>query len=121
MTTQRICDEAGAHVSGKLPSDDPAAKDVEDEGEEHQPLPRTQVREVRDPQPVGCRGGEIPADQIRPLAAVGSLIVVRHGAQSMNALNSCSVTIAPGGRTATPRRALIVNGDHGATRLWPRP
>jgi hypothetical protein len=46
---QRVENKVGAHVAGELPADHPARERVEDEREEHGPLPAAQIREVRDP------------------------------------------------------------------------
>jgi hypothetical protein len=62
---QRVKDEVGAHVPRELPADDPAAVDVDDEGEEHHALPAAQVAEVRHPQPIGGRGGEVAVHAVR--------------------------------------------------------
>ena len=63
---QRVEHEIGAHVTGELPADDPAAEDVDHEREEHQPLPAAQVAEVRDPQTIRGRRAEVTPDQVRP-------------------------------------------------------
>src|SRR5215217_2132852 len=69
---QRIEHEIGAHVTGQLPADDPAAVDVDDEAEEQQAFPAAQVGEVRDPQLIGLLGGEVALDAVG--AAVGGRI-----------------------------------------------
>jgi hypothetical protein len=64
---QRVEHEIGPHVRRELPADDHPRVDVDDEREEHAPLPRPQIREIADPQSVRCRRGEITLDEIRAL------------------------------------------------------
>jgi hypothetical protein len=47
--SQRVEDEIGAHVAGELPADDHPREHVDQEREEHPPLPGPQIREVADP------------------------------------------------------------------------
>jgi len=56
--------EVSAHVAGELPADDHAGEHVDQEREEHAPLPGPQVGEVPDPQDVGPRRGELALDEI---------------------------------------------------------
>jgi hypothetical protein len=77
---QRVEHEVGAHVAGELPADDPTAERVDDEAEEHQALPATQIREVGQPQCVGpavLKSRRTGSGLL--VAAAGSAIVVRHG------------------------------------------
>jgi hypothetical protein len=61
---QRVGDELGAHVVGHAPADDPAAVEVLD-GDQVQPaLPRSEVGDVGDPDPVGRRRGEVAVDEV---------------------------------------------------------
>jgi hypothetical protein len=63
---QRVEHERGAHVGGELPADHLAAEGVDHEGEEHQPLPAPEIREVGDPELVGSAGAEVALDEIGP-------------------------------------------------------
>lgn len=77
-------------MAGELPAHDAAGVDVQDEAEEHDALPAAQIREVRDPQPVGSGGGEVAVHEVwrpqrrgirggrspRPAAAFGALDAV---------------------------------------------
>ena len=66
---QRVEHEVGAHVLGELPADDPAAVDVDHEGEEDDALPAAQVGEIHAPELVGPGGHELALDEIgRPLS-----------------------------------------------------
>jgi hypothetical protein len=62
---QRVHDERGAHVARELPADHAAAVGVEHEREEHDAVPATQVAEIRDPQPVRARRGEVTTNEVR--------------------------------------------------------
>jgi hypothetical protein len=61
---QRVEHQIGAHVAGQLPTDDTSRPHVDDEREEHDALPATQVAEVRHPQPVRAAGAEVTADAV---------------------------------------------------------
>ena len=54
----------GAHVAGHSPADDLATEDVSDETDVGDAFPRGNVSQVRDPELVGCRSGEVAFDQI---------------------------------------------------------
>jgi hypothetical protein len=69
---QRVEQEAGAHVGGKLPAHEPAAEDVDHETQGDDALPAAQVAEVRDPELVGSGCLEAPLDEIRqPARQIG--------------------------------------------------
>ena len=68
---QRVEHEIGAHVAGELPADDAAAVDVDDEREEQQAFPATQVGEVGDPERIRARGGELALHEIGASARCG--------------------------------------------------
>ena len=53
---QGVEDEVGAHVGGELPADDLAREDIDDEGEERNPLPAAQVGQIGDPELIRARG-----------------------------------------------------------------
>jgi hypothetical protein len=53
---ERVEHECGAHVRGELPAHHAAAVGVEHEGEEHQPLPASEVGEIGDPELVRRAG-----------------------------------------------------------------
>ncbi len=72
---QGVQDEAGAHVAGELPADDPPAVNVDHEREEHQAFPAAQVGEVGDPQLIRARRGEVALDQVR--CAAGCRVAAR--------------------------------------------
>ena len=61
---QGVGHELGAHVIGDRPADDPAAEDVLDGDEIQPPLPRAQVGDVGDPEPVGRGGEERAVDEV---------------------------------------------------------
>jgi hypothetical protein len=61
---QSVEDERGAHVARELPADDLAAVGVDDEAEEHEPLPAAQVGEVREPELVRPGGLELALHEI---------------------------------------------------------
>src|SRR6185295_4071878 len=63
-------DELGLQVSRHRPADDPAAPDVEYDGEEQKAAPGRHVRDVRDPKLVGALGREVAIDEVRCLPAV---------------------------------------------------
>jgi hypothetical protein len=71
--------QVGAHVVGELPADDPAAVGVDHEAEEHQALPASEIREVREPLLIRPGRGEIALDASGLRSAAGSALVVRHG------------------------------------------
>jgi hypothetical protein len=62
---RRIYHELRPHVGVHRPSDDLARVGVKDEGQIQDPFPRRYVRDVRQPDPVGPTGHEVPAKQIR--------------------------------------------------------
>ena len=53
------------HVSGHRPTDDLARMGVQDEGQVEEAFPSRYVGDVRQPDPVGPSGHEVPAKQIR--------------------------------------------------------
>jgi hypothetical protein len=62
---QRVQDQVGAHVVGELPAHDHPAVGIDHEAEEHDARPAAQIREVRQPQLVRCRRGEVTLNEIR--------------------------------------------------------
>ena len=60
-----VADQVGTHVVGHRVPDDLAVVQVDDRGQVEPPLPRGQVRDVPDQSSARCRGGEVPADQVR--------------------------------------------------------
>ena len=58
-------DEGGGHGAGRLPADQAAGEDVDDEGDIDDTRPGRAVGEVGHPQGVGTRGGEVPVDEVR--------------------------------------------------------
>jgi hypothetical protein len=61
---ERVDDELGAEVVLERPADDAAAVAVDDHAEVEPALPRAQVGDVRDPEPVRCRRLEVALDEI---------------------------------------------------------
>ena len=57
--------EPCAQVIGHGPADHAAAEGVQHDGEEEEPGPGGDVGDVRDPEPIGCVGGEVALDQVR--------------------------------------------------------
>jgi len=77
---ERFEHQVGAHVGRELPANDLAAEGVDHEGEEDEPFPAAQVRDVGDPELVRARRQEVPLDKIgRPPRACRSRLVVRQG------------------------------------------
>src|SRR6266576_2784198 len=62
---ERIEDELALEVVAHRPTDDPAAEDVLDGGEEEEALPGLDVLEVADPEPVRLRPGKVAVDEVR--------------------------------------------------------
>src|SRR5438094_851281 len=62
---ERGQDELGAEVGFHRPADDPATPRVEHDGEIQEAGPRRDVRDVRDPQPIGAGRRELAVDEIR--------------------------------------------------------
>ena len=61
---ERRGDELGPHVAGDAPAHDPARPGVGDRGEVAGPGSGGQLGDVGDPEPVGPRGREVPADEV---------------------------------------------------------
>jgi len=61
---QRIGHQLAAHVIAHRPADDPAAEDVLDGNQVQPALPRAQIGDVGDPQPVRRRRQERPIDEV---------------------------------------------------------
>ena len=57
-------DEPGIEPGGEAPAHDPPAPDIGDGGEVAEPRPGRQVRDVRNPQPVGPGRGEVALDEV---------------------------------------------------------
>jgi len=57
--------EPRAQVIGHGPVDHAAAEGIQHDGEEQEPGPGRDVGDVRDPEPIGCVGGEVALDQVR--------------------------------------------------------
>ena len=57
--------ELCAQVVGHGPADHAAAEGIQHDGEVQEPGPGGDVGDVRDPEPIGCVGGEVALDQIR--------------------------------------------------------
>jgi hypothetical protein len=58
-------DELSAQMRLHGPADDAAAPGIEHDGEVQEAGPGRDVGDVRDPQPIGPGGGELPIDEIR--------------------------------------------------------
>src|SRR5699024_1149612 len=61
---QRGHDQVGAHAGGGVPAHDSLSEHVHDERHVHEPRPRADVGEIRDPDPVRSRGGEVTVQQV---------------------------------------------------------
>jgi hypothetical protein len=48
-----------------LPADNPPRERIPHTGQPQRPLPGSDARDIGDPQPVGCWGGEVAVDRIR--------------------------------------------------------
>ena len=72
---QGVQGEIGAQMAGRLPADDEAAEDVEDERDVDEAGPGTDIREVGDPETV--RGGrrEVALDEV--VGSRGGLVRLR--------------------------------------------
>jgi len=62
---ERGQDELGAEMGCHRPADDAATPRVEHDGEIQDAGPRGDVRDVRDPQPIGAGRRELTVDEIR--------------------------------------------------------
>ena len=61
---ERIEHEVGPQRRRDAPADDAAREDVDDERDVDEAAPRRDVREVRDPELIRPRRGEVPVDQV---------------------------------------------------------
>jgi hypothetical protein len=74
---QRIEHEVGVHGTAHPPTHDASGDDVNDQGDIQPALPGRRIGEIRDPQPIGALGLELPIDPIQRATALLSLTVVR--------------------------------------------
>src|SRR3712207_4280672 len=75
--------ELRPHVGAHRPPDDPSRIGVQDEGQIQEVFPRRYVGDVRQPDPIGLAGHEVPAEQVRRwsspwIAASGSTLLAPH-------------------------------------------
>ena len=76
---QRVGDELGALVGRHRPADDPAAEDIDDDGQEQKARPGRDVGDVSDPALVGSGGGEVAGEQVG--SWTGSVIAARRATE----------------------------------------
>ena len=68
---QRLDDDVGLEAGGHRPADDATAPDIEHDGEVEEAGPGRHVGDVRDPELVRARGGEVALDQVVGRATCG--------------------------------------------------
>jgi hypothetical protein len=110
---ERFDDELGAHVLGHRPADDPARVAVDHDGQVELALPRRDLGQIGDPQPIRRGRVEVARDQIRRRAHT------THADRRLAA--PADQQAAQAGLAHQPRNALAARVDAAVTQLGVKP
>ena len=106
---ERIEDEVGRQGRRDAPADDPTGEDVDDQRDIDEATPGGDIREVRHPELIRSRRGEVPIDQIERPIRLGSGVGRRGPGAPADGAGQAHLPHQPPDTTARRAQALAAH------------